>query len=289
MSDNVSVPSEFARYIQPTEHAEIVTLSRPLVDWLLSINTHNRTVKPSVVRRYENEIRRGAWGITSQGIGVGRDGVLVDGQHRLLAVRAAGYPPVRTLLAWGLDKDAQLRVDTHAKRDLADRLALALDIRSNVTKTGAVSILWNIDAGRIAFQRSAPLDELCEAYERHRRAWEAIPFGTTVRGQTAAFMAACVLAVTRGIDPGVVADFVHGFATGENLAKGSPILQLRDRRDREPSIAGRRGAWFALTLRAVSLYAADESVEQIKVLPIPDAIRLLDLFVGKLRKAEVSA
>ena len=284
-----AVPREFARYIQPTEAAEVVTLTRPLVDWLLAINTHNRTIKAAVVQRYREELERGNWSVTSQGIGVSREGVLVDGQHRLLAIRAAGYPAVRTLLVYGLDPSVQLKVDTHAKRDLADRLALALDISANKTQAGALAILWTIDEGRTAATTATPLSALCETFEHYRAAWEALPFRTSARGLTAAFVAACILAVSRGVAADAARDFVHAFTTGESLAARNPVLLLRQRMFAEPSITGRRAPWFSLTLRALILFAQDDPCSCLKVIPVADAVGLLDEFARRHGRPEVLA
>jgi hypothetical protein len=110
--------------ITTTASVYIVTATKPLVDALLAMNTHNRSVRQTAVDRLTNDIQRGSWLLTASGVGVDWNGNVTDGQHRLYAIKAAGYPPVQFVLAVGLDPASQGVVDRHAKRSLADALSL---------------------------------------------------------------------------------------------------------------------------------------------------------------------
>ena len=100
--------------------ARFVTATKELVDALLAINQRNRKVRLGTVQRYERHIKRGEWCETNQGIGVTSDGLLADGQHRLLAIRNCGYPPVPLLLVTGLDPGVFQFIDNGAKRSFHD-------------------------------------------------------------------------------------------------------------------------------------------------------------------------
>ena len=53
-------------------------------------NTRNRTVRPRVVEEYTRTILRDRWQDHLQNaVQIDTDGVLIDGQHRLLAIVAA--------------------------------------------------------------------------------------------------------------------------------------------------------------------------------------------------------
>lgn len=133
------------------EDVHIVRLDKLLVDYLLELNTHNRNAKELVVRRYADEISRGNWRRTNQGIGVTKKGVLVDGQHRLMAVAAAGYPPVKIELSTGLDEDAQALVDVHTRRTQVDVLKLLLNHTVTSQMTAAVNAWFTIQEGDNGF------------------------------------------------------------------------------------------------------------------------------------------
>ena len=57
---------------------------------LLTGNTENRKISKAVVNRYKSEIELNKWDLTHQGILIGRDGLVIDGQHRLHAIVEAG-------------------------------------------------------------------------------------------------------------------------------------------------------------------------------------------------------
>lgn len=52
---------------------------------LLSMNTFNRSVRRETVEKYKAAMREGRWRANGEPIKVGTDGVLKDGQHRLIA------------------------------------------------------------------------------------------------------------------------------------------------------------------------------------------------------------
>ena len=53
-------------------------------EWLTH-NTHNRPVSRQTVEQYARDMKAGRWYYTNQGIGFDVNGVMTDGQHRLLA------------------------------------------------------------------------------------------------------------------------------------------------------------------------------------------------------------
>jgi hypothetical protein len=112
--------------IYPT--VQIVTATKKLVDELLAINTHNRNAKQVAIDRLIDDLKNHAFYLTASGVGVSSEGVLIDGQHRLMAIRGAGYPPVRFVLATGLSPESQRVIDRHTKRNLADVLSLHMNI-----------------------------------------------------------------------------------------------------------------------------------------------------------------
>lgn len=56
----------------------------------LSGNKSNRTVSNSTVTKYASDMSSGNWRLTHQGILIGKNNVVVDGQHRLHAVKKSG-------------------------------------------------------------------------------------------------------------------------------------------------------------------------------------------------------
>lgn len=93
--------------------------------WVLKeLNTHNRPVRPTVVSRYARDMAEGNWRLTHQGIAFSPAPVLLDGQHRLMAV-CLSKASVPCHVFTGVGAEAQLVVDDHVPRRTEDALTLA--------------------------------------------------------------------------------------------------------------------------------------------------------------------
>jgi hypothetical protein len=84
----------------------------------------NRPVHQSQVNKYAADMKAGRWGRNHQGLAFDRNGILMDGQHRLWAVAESGVT-VMMPVTYGLDREAQLTIDSGLKRTTADMAAIA--------------------------------------------------------------------------------------------------------------------------------------------------------------------
>lgn len=107
--------------------ATIITADKASVDYLLELNKNNRNIKKKHIRWLVDALEQKNFILTGQGISVSDKGVLIDGQHRLSAIREAGYPPVDLLVITGLDERSKIYVDQGSKRTIADMLKIVLD------------------------------------------------------------------------------------------------------------------------------------------------------------------
>lgn len=86
---------------------------------MLAANTHNRRVIPGHLRRLEATFRAGGMKLNGDAIRVSETGVLLDGQHRLMACANTGVG-FHTLVVRGLPDDCFDTIDqTHASRKLS--------------------------------------------------------------------------------------------------------------------------------------------------------------------------
>lgn len=88
---------------------------------LLKLNTHNRNVRPSVVAKYAQQMRGGEWVLTNDAITISKGNVLLNGQHRLLAVVKANVS-VPFIVFYGADDEAFDVMDTAVTRTMGDVL-----------------------------------------------------------------------------------------------------------------------------------------------------------------------
>jgi hypothetical protein len=129
-------------------------------------NTHNRPLNQGAVDMLAQEIREGRWKLTHQGIAFDKDGVLIDGQHRLWAVIESGVT-VPMVVSHGFELGVQTVIDTHRPRSAADRITLA-DTFGRVSPVEA-STLKRLVKGAGAWPRWGPGLEL-SLFEKHRAA-----------------------------------------------------------------------------------------------------------------------
>jgi hypothetical protein len=102
---------------------------------LLERNTNNRPRKENAIRTYSRRMKQGEWKFTNQGIGVARNGELIDGQNRLYACIEADTP-FPTLIATGIEPEAKSVVDVGVKRTLADALKMSGRVNTMVLAGG---------------------------------------------------------------------------------------------------------------------------------------------------------
>lgn len=153
----------------------IEVITPRIAEHLLSRNAEgNRRVRRGVVRRIADDIRSGRWVLTHQGIAIGTDGRLLDGQHRLHAVIAAGQT-VRMVVARDVELEAFRAMDIGAGRTVTDLTGGAVDQR-----TAAVANSMMVAPG-FDVRGGASKGAVIEFYEIHR---EAIDFAVSVASFT---------------------------------------------------------------------------------------------------------
>ncbi len=96
---------------------ETVTITpQQAADWLEN-NKDNRKLSNHKVREYLNEIKSGRWRYTHQGIAFDTDGFLLDGQHRLEAIKEAGIA-TKMVVAYGVNRGEFTIIDRGFPRNM---------------------------------------------------------------------------------------------------------------------------------------------------------------------------
>lgn len=103
--------------------AKVETITPEIAKTMLGENVNNRRISRDNVNLFAREIRNGEWRFNGEAIKFGKDGRLLDGQHRLLAVIAADKP-LTTLVIRGLEDETQQTMDSGKTRTLGDVLTL---------------------------------------------------------------------------------------------------------------------------------------------------------------------
>jgi hypothetical protein len=228
LDDLVHRPGVYVVQITPTD-----------AQALLERNTNNRLPKPTAIERYARSMKDGQWKVTNQGLGIGRNGELVDGQNRLLACIEAGVP-FETTIATGLDGGAKDVVDVGVRRSLGDSLRMA-GYTNTVALAGGVTLRMRYEEaikdgqpwtyGRRRGASNIPHDEAVEYLKLHeqmvehtarswvlRKVFTKVPLSVVIAFESLAFE----------FDPYKAEEFLDGITTGANLSLGDPRLTLRN-------------------------------------------------------------
>lgn len=106
---------------------EIVTITPEMAREMLKANKSNRTLRKSKVLMYAHDMKNGKWNLTGQGITFGKDGRLLDGQHRLQAIAFANVP-IKLLVV--TDADIVGTYDCGIQRTFVDQFKLANEMNT---------------------------------------------------------------------------------------------------------------------------------------------------------------
>lgn len=197
----------------------------------LSHNVHNRHIINKRVDEFVRRIQNGEFMLTHQGIAFRDDGVLRDGQHRLLAVVKSGIP-VSMQVTRGLPDDAILAVDRGESRTVRDVITISGcctddDERVIGNQRTISSITQMVQCG-YARMRVGPTDVLriFETFKQQVTAFhDNVVAKSYSRKCTAPVLAAGLSAVIMGVDIGAVQKFYAIF--GKDDVSGCSDLNVK--------------------------------------------------------------
>jgi hypothetical protein len=220
---------------------ETVDLTPEEASKLLAVSAHyeQRPLRRSNVERLTYAIESGQWQETHQPIALNRDGVVIDGQHRLTAIVAANRT-VRVVIARDVPDESFSVIDTGAVRSPSDVLRLAGF--HDTARLGASlrfllvydSIVGTTDSIQTHRNKITSADILRLAKSDRGRELEssmkAAVGVTQVMGRSgfATWMGAVIQIMRESpVDDGLCLEFIERLRDGANLKPGSPILTMR--------------------------------------------------------------
>lgn len=107
-----------------TDINELVeTITPEYARLLLEQNTRNRKITNASVDRLAKEIRAGRWVANGDAIRISKTGVILDGQHRLMACVWAKMP-IQAIILTNLDDETQASMDCGIRRTLNTQLQI---------------------------------------------------------------------------------------------------------------------------------------------------------------------
>lgn len=153
---------------------EVVLITPKIADELLRKNKTNRKVQQAVVDQYARDMRNQRWATTHQGILLGAEDCVIDGQHRLLAIVKSGvHQRMMVTRDERLVSPLDLPIDTGSKRShafiLGVDVALAALARFSLSITSIHRSFSESDIAPLCSLYEGPLYELRGGMKQAKR------------------------------------------------------------------------------------------------------------------------
>lgn len=224
-------------------------------------NRHqNRPIRQRVVDLYVEDFVANEWYLTNQGIGLDKDGRLVDGQHRLTALVQANLS-VEMLVITGVEHSVAIRaVDNGPSRTAGQRLTMTGELNSNIKAAvcRSVHLLMN---PAVAINSMISQGDVQRTLDEYRDQVEMVAFNTGMRTRIPAVVrAASVVMIQRLPEYGV--PFYEGLATGAGLREGDPRLLLRNWCMARQTARALPADLWSRTISAADLFMHGESAKK---------------------------
>jgi hypothetical protein len=259
-------PDKLKALIPSFNGTRTILLDKALATVLLETNTGNRRVSKRRVNQLAEQMRGGQFENTGEPIIISVEGILNNGQHRLLAVIEADVA-VEMDVRFGIPRRAFTKTDTGAGRTGADVLAIS-GVANPTQISTALRLLLAYERGLPEHVRDhTPNDEIFRAYERWPDIVEAAVqvqaynFPKAVRSTplyATTFLAMRAPGVTK------LQSWLHILATGLEADRDNPAYQLRERLIRgfetQSGTREKQLERFSLMIKSWNLFRKGETV-----------------------------
>lgn len=210
--------------------SDIILVTPDVAEQWLGKNIDNRRIKRQHVDKLAQDMAADRWHMTDESIKFDRDGRLIDGQHRLLAVVKSGAS-ILLRVTRGLDPESQKFMDTASSRTAAD--ALGFDGKSHTALLAAIArIALAVDAGKVHLRGyPATHAEILAWVDQNPLAEESAAFASRYARKTdcrPALVGYTHLRLSE-VDAQDAADFWIAAAEKVNLRPGDPVMAMYNR------------------------------------------------------------
>lgn len=232
----------------------------------LRSNTMNRSLNEQHVKRMKQLICDGDWWMNGETIIFSNDGTLLDGQHRLCAIAAAGVA-VDVLVVRGVDQDAFRTLDGGRVRTTGEVLAIDGEKNANCVASAVQALLAFVDMGGCVFgstnkaRKATPLltARVLSVYPQIRDSVNAMKRNTLFRNQHS-FMLHTLFTL---VSPRLASEFASVLADGDS-DMGRPFVVFRESLVRTPSRSDLRRAYAAKAIKAFNAEVNGDRPKMLK-------------------------
>lgn len=250
---------------------ELIDVTPDLANEWLVRNTHNRRLRERTIKAYAADMSAGAWRWNGESVKFSKDGTLLDGQHRLAAIAAAGKT-VQMLVVRNLPDETQETMDGGVKRKFQDILSLRGE--TNVSILSAIVrrvYLWEAGARRSSAGMAPTNAQLLQVLEAYPYLRDISPLAATAArtcGLNGSLIGWGMWCFGR-IDQDDSDYFFTRLADGQNLTSGNPIYELRRTAEQSRSVRGERSASYmtAILVKGWNAYRSGVKISILRFRP----------------------
>jgi len=239
--------------------SEDVVITPEMAALLLKKNPDNRNLSKKRISEIRADLERGRYVLNGEPIIVSREGLLNDGQHRLIACIESGVT-FRSLVVFGVARSSRLTLDQGGARTVADYLDMG-GATDNTKVTATVArMLWQYakhgslkrgggdrGTGSRGWPTKAEIMIVADQCEREiQRGILAVQTSSKLIGSYS-FVVFCHIVLSRA-DESAGPIFIERLLDGANLKAESPIFLLRERFINDPKM--RQPERFEAVVRA---------------------------------------
>lgn len=232
---------------------ETMTVTPEMATEWLKHNTGNRPLMPAHIAQLASDMTSGRWVLNGETIKFAPNGRLLDGQNRLMAIKKANMPIV-CVVAYNVPESAFSTIDVGRRRTNAQIGAIA-GFKNVHNLAAAARAILMAQSGSNRAQSPAEMLSTIDAHPLLEHYVSEIAKGD-VRSVAGSGFAGVLTLMAEKYGREVADSFLHQVRTGENLSRGSPAYELREKFIRQSH--GSRLlplARTALTIKACSAFA----------------------------------
>lgn len=172
-------------------------------EWLLTRNTCNRKVKPTVVERYQREMEQGNWLMSDQAISFDTNGQLINGQHRCEAVVRSGRT-IKSIVIYDMPEESASVIDSVCPKNLTDLVSIHDKRHADPMETATARVMMGLSktTNSSVFKVSDFINSHNEAISFTRK-----QFPYKRRGITKAIVYAAIARATYHVDKDRLTEF----------------------------------------------------------------------------------
>lgn len=239
---------------------------------LLKKNPDNRNLSKKRIAEIRADLERGRYELNGEPIIVSKDGLLNDGQHRLIACVESGVT-FRSVVVFGVSRNSRLTLDQGGARTVADYLDMEGETEHTKVAATVSRMLWQhaitgkingfgMTKGRRNWPTKAEVMQVAKEFDADIQASVAAVQKTSRIIGSLSFIVFCRILLSRA-DRTMGPVFIDRLLDGANLKPESPIFILRERFINDPKL--RQPDRFEALVRAWNAMRSGKPITRIMI------------------------